>query len=67
MQPVIVIESYTKLLPRPAEAAKKAWVFIKDNQQNMLDDSSFDSTNSMKNGNSNRYDQIASTSSNINF
>ena len=42
MQPIIEIESYANGLRRPVETAKKARVFAKDNQQNVLDDSSLD-------------------------
>ena len=41
MQPTIDIESYANVLRRPVEAAKKARVFTKGNQQNMLDGSGF--------------------------
>ena len=67
MQPIIEIESYANVLRRSVEAAKKTRVFTKDNQQNMLDDSSLDFTKSINNGDSNTYDQIARTSGNINF
>ena len=42
IQPVIKIESYANVLRGPVETAKKAKVFTKDNQQNVLDDSSLD-------------------------
>ena len=42
MQPIIEIESYANGLRRPVETAKKARMFTKDNQQNVLDDSSLD-------------------------
>ena len=32
MQPIIEVESYTNMLPRPVEAAKKARMLAKDNQ-----------------------------------
>ena len=35
--------------------------FTKDNEQNLLDDSSLDFTKNINNGNSNTYDQIART------
>ena len=53
------------MLHRPVEAANKARVSTKDNQQNKLDDSSLDFNNSLNNGNSNTYDQTARTSGNI--
>ena len=67
MQPIKGIESYANVLRRPSEAAKKASVFIKDNHQNMLDDSSLDFTQSINNFNINTYNQIARTRGNINF
>ena len=67
MQPIIEIESYANVLRRPVKAAKKARVFTKGNQQNMLDDSSLDFTKSINNGKSNTYDHIARTSGDINF
>ena len=67
IQSIIQIESNTNVLRRPVEAAKKARVFAKDNQQNMFDDSSLDFTKSINNGNSNTYNQIARSSSNINY
>ena len=65
--PLIEIESYASVLRWPVETAKKATVFTKDNQQNMLDDSGLDFTKNINNGNSNTYDQIARTSGDINF
>ena len=65
--PLIEIESYANVLRWPVETAKKATVFTKDNQQNMLDDSGLDFTKNINNGNSNTYDQIARTSGDINF
>ena len=67
IQPIIEIESYANVLRRPVETAKKARVFTKDNQQNVLDDSSLDFTKNINNGSSNTYDQIPGTSGNINF
>ena len=64
IQPIIEIESYANVLRRPVETAKKARVFTKDNQQNVLDDSSLDFNKNINNGSSNTYDQI---SGNINF
>ena len=55
------------MLRRPFEIAKKAIVFTKDNQQNVLDDSSLDFNKNINNGNSNTYDQVSGTSGNINF
>ena len=49
------------------ETAKKARVFTKNNQQNVLDDSSLDFTKNINNGKSNTYDPIPGTSGNINF
>ena len=66
-QPTIAIESYANVLCRPFETAKKATLFTKGNQQNMLDDSSLDFTKNINNGNSNIYDQIARISGSINF
>ena len=54
------------MLCRPAEASKIARVFVKNNQQNMLDDSSLDYTKRINNGNSSKYDQNARTSGDIN-
>ena len=42
IRPIIEIESYANMLRGPVETAKKARVFTKDNQQNVLDDSSLD-------------------------
>ena len=42
-------------------------MFTKDNQQNMLNNSTLDFTKSISNGNSNAYDQIVGSSGNINF
>ena len=67
IQPIIEIESYANVLRRPVETAKKARVFTKDNQQNVLDDSSLDFTKNISNGNNNTYDQVPGTSGNINF
>ena len=67
IQPIIEIESYANVLRRPVETAKKARLFPKDNQQNVLDDSSLDFTKNINNGSSNTYDQIAGISGNINF
>ena len=66
-QPTIAIESYANVLCRPFETAKKATLFTKGNQQNMLDDISLDFTKNINNGNSNIYDQIARISGSINF
>ena len=54
------------MLCQPAEASKIARVFVKNNQQNMLDDSSLDCTKRVNNGNSSKYDQNARTSGDIN-
>ena len=67
IQPIIKIESYATVLRRPVEAAKKARVFTKGNQQNVLDDNSLGFTKNINNGNSNTYDQIARTIGNITF
>ena len=67
IQPIIKIESYGTVLRRPVEAANKARVFTKDNQQNVLDDNSLGFTKNINNGNSSTYDQIARTSGDINF
>ena len=67
IQPIIETESYGNMLRRPVEAAKKPRVFTKDNQKNMLDDSSLDFTKNISNSNSYTYNQIARTSGNINF
>ena len=67
IQPIREIESYANVLRRPVETAKKARVFTKDNQQNVLDDSSLDFTKNISNGNNNTYDQVPGTSGNINF
>ena len=64
MQPIREIESYANVPRQPVETAKKARIFIKDNQQNMLDDSIWTLNNGI---NSNTYDQIAKTSCSINF
>ena len=53
IQPIIKIESYGTVLRRPVEAANKARVFTKDNQQNVLDDNSLGFTKNINNGNSN--------------
>ena len=42
-------------------------MFTKDNQQNVLDDSSLDFTKNISNGNNNTYDQVPVTSGNIDF
>ena len=65
--PIIEIKSYAIVLRRPFEIAKKVVVFTKDNQQNVLDDSSLDFNKNINNGNSNTYDQVSGTSGNINF
>ena len=65
MQPIIEIDSYADMLGRPVEAAKKARVFTKDTQHNVLDDSSLDFTENINNGNSYTHDQIARTSGNV--
>ena len=67
IQPIIEIESYANVLRRPVETAKKARVFTKDNQQNVLDDSSLDFTKNINSGNSNTFDQVPGTSGNIIF
>ena len=67
IQPIIEIESYANVLRRPVETAKKARVFTKDNQQNVLDDSSLDFTKNISNGNNNTYNQVPGTSGNIIF
>ena len=67
IQPIIEIESYANVLRLPIETAKKARMFTKDNQQNVLDDSSLDFTKNISNGNNNTYDQVPGTSGNINF
>ena len=67
IQPIIEIESYANVLRRPVETAKKARVFTKDNQQNVIYDSSLDFTKNINNGNNNTYDQVPGTSGNINF
>ena len=62
IHPIKEIESYSNVLHRPAETSKKGRVFFtKDNEQNLLDDSSLDFTKNINNGNSNTYDQIART------
>ena len=67
IQPIIENESYANVVRRPVETVKKARVFTKDNQQNVFDDSSLDFTKNIHNSNSNTYDQIPGTCSNINF
>ena len=67
IQPIIEIKSYAIVLRRPFEIAKKARVFTKDNQQNVLDDSSLDLNKNINNGNNNTYDQVSGTNGNINF
>ena len=67
IQPIIETESYGNMLRLSVEAAKKPRLFTKDNQKNMLDDSSLDFTKSISNSNSYTYNQIARTSGNINF
>ena len=67
IQPIIEIERYANVLRRPVETAKKARVFTKDNQQNVIYDSSLDFTKNINNGNNNTYDQVPGTSGNINF
>ena len=67
IQPIIEIESYANVLRLSVETAKKARMFTKDNQQNVLDDSSLDFTKNISNGNNNTYDQVPGTSGNINF
>ena len=62
IQPIIEIESYANMLRWPIETAKKARMFTKDNQQNVLDDSSLDFTKKISNGNSNTYNQVPGTS-----
>ena len=42
-------------------------MFTKDNQQNVLDDSSLDFTKKISSGNNNTYDQVPVTSGNIDF
>ena len=51
IQPIIEIESYANVLRLSVETAKKARMFTKDNQQNVLHDSSLDFTESISNGN----------------
>ena len=67
IQPKIKTESYANVLPRPVQTANKVRVFTKENQQNVLDDSSLDFTKNINNGKSNTYDPIPGTSGNINF
>ena len=67
IQPIIEIKSYANVLRRPVQTVKKARVFTKDNQQNVLDNSSLDFTKNINNSNSNTYDQVPGTSGNINF
>ena len=51
IQPIIEIESYANVLRLSVETAKKARMFTKDNQQNVLDDRSLDITENISNGN----------------
>ena len=67
IQPKIKIESYANVLPRPVQTANKVRVFTKENQQNVLDDSSLDFTKNINSGNSNTFDQVPGTSGNIIF
>ena len=67
IQPIIEIKSYANVLRRPVQTVKKARVFTKDNQQNVLDNSSLDFTKNINNSNSNTYDQVPGTSGSINF
>ena len=67
IQPIIEIESYANVLRLSVETAKKARMFTKDNQQNVLDDSSLDFTKNISNGNNNTYNQVPGTSGNIIF
>ena len=62
IHPIREIESHSNVLRRPVETSKKGRVFFtKDNEQNLLEDSSLDFTKNINNGNSNTYDQIART------
>ena len=67
IQSVTEIESCANVLHRPVETARKARLFTKGNQQNVLDDSSLDFTKNVNNSNSNTYDQFPGTSGDINF
>ena len=66
IQPITEIESYANVLRRPIETAKKARIFTKNNQQDVLDDNSLDFTKNISNGNNNTYNQVPGTSGNIN-